>query len=420
MSITRGQGSEYEDIVLLEYTKQINEQSSKKIQDSLHLKISCKEISSTKILAMLSGGKDSIAALIMLKKRGFDVSAIHFLHKWCSSIPTNEAKRICKEYNIKLSIIDFSDEFKKSILGYAAGRPCALCKFQMYKILLNSFSLDDYNLICIGDNANDTTTIKRIENYLSDGNEQESLICNRYFGTEMGIKLPDGIRVIRPLIYMNTEQIENFLYSNDIHVKRINSTGDKYFEYHREGCFVQFADPGVPFTDKIFDDLLKYNKAITDFAREKGILASVHIPSTFIVTIPTGYEEQASNYLINRGFNVDKEKNSLRNNHQQEYFVIIDELRNEIFSNGVYDALCLRLFERLGINMEDILILLNNEIRMLYHADKEGKYLTIIIDKKRNIINLLLKIFDDNKNYRSFLENLVIEIFKTRKYRILS
>jgi len=56
-----------------------------------------KQSSNSKVIAMLSGGKDSIATVVLLKKSGIDVTAIHFIHQWGASIPTEEAKRICEE-----------------------------------------------------------------------------------------------------------------------------------------------------------------------------------------------------------------------------------------------------------------------------------------------------------------------------------
>lgn len=60
-----------------------------------------------KVIAMLSGGKDSVAAVLLLKKNGIDVTAIHFIHEWGAAIPTDEAKRICSEYEIPLIIKDY-------------------------------------------------------------------------------------------------------------------------------------------------------------------------------------------------------------------------------------------------------------------------------------------------------------------------
>ena len=39
-----------------------------------------KKSKNPKVIAMLSGGKDSVAAVLLLKKNGIDVTAIHFIH----------------------------------------------------------------------------------------------------------------------------------------------------------------------------------------------------------------------------------------------------------------------------------------------------------------------------------------------------
>ena len=197
------------------------------------------------VIAMLSGGKDSIASVVMLKKAGVPVTAIHFIHKWGSEIPTNEAKRICKQFDIPLIIYDFTKEFSETVIGYQAGRPCLICKKTMYSILLDYLSSQKYGWLCIGDNANDRTTIARIKDYISNNKLNESLKFNTYWESEMGMVLPASISVVRPLIDLSINEVESFLSQEGIKVKRINSTGDKYFEYHREGCPIQFADIGV-------------------------------------------------------------------------------------------------------------------------------------------------------------------------------
>ena len=111
-----------------------------------------------RVLTMLSGGKDSIAAVCLLKKYDVDISAVHFIHKWCSNIPTEEAQRICRQMNIPLKIINFTKDFFQSINGFTDGRPCALCKKKMYQILIEILEKGDFGWICIGDTANDRTT----------------------------------------------------------------------------------------------------------------------------------------------------------------------------------------------------------------------------------------------------------------------
>lgn len=76
-----------------------------------------KESSLPKVLLMLSGGKDSVACLTLLKENEMEVTAVHFVHAWGSEIPTMETKRVCQEFNVPLQIIDFSNILFQAIDG---------------------------------------------------------------------------------------------------------------------------------------------------------------------------------------------------------------------------------------------------------------------------------------------------------------
>ena len=373
-----------------------------------------------RVLTMLSGGKDSIAALCILKELGLDITAIHFIHRWCSDIPTNEAKRICQQLDIPLKIYDFTDEFYDSISGFTDGRPCALCKKNMYRILIGYLNENDYGWLCIGDTLNDRTTIMRMKSYISE-HPDENLECSTYFGSEMGLKLPDGVKVVRPLIAMTAAQIEQFLKSICISVNRINSTGDKYFEYHREGCFIQFADMGVPLNNELCDMLKEYNDVITEFARNKGILASIHMPSGFIVTIPKGYENEAMEYLEEKGLSVDKRYNESEGTETLSYSAIVEVLNVCLLETGAYRKLFSRFVERLELENPDMKIIqaenniictahtYNTELKIVFDFEHQKSFIFYMYDSKSHCL----------KDY-SFFENLIIELFRTRKYKLLS
>lgn len=67
---------------------------------------------SDRIIAACSGGKDSLAVLCILKKLGYNVSALILdleIGKW-SEINLENAKAFCKEYGIKLHEIKIKDE----------------------------------------------------------------------------------------------------------------------------------------------------------------------------------------------------------------------------------------------------------------------------------------------------------------------
>ena len=372
-----------------------------------------------KVIAMLSGGKDSVAAVLLLKKNGIDVTAIHFIHEWGAAIPTDEAKRICSEYEIPLIIKDYTKEFRDAVNGYTAGRPCLICKKQMYKWILNYLESGQYGWLCIGDNSNDRTTIARINQYISDNHPEDSLICSGYFGSEMGIVLPKGMKVIRPLIDMSVKDIERFLEEEKISIKRINSTGDKYFEYHREGCPVQFADIGVELNEILYSELKIYNDAITEFAREKGILASIHMPSTFIITIPRGYEEEAALYLENQGLKVDKQTNSTELSHDKSFQALIFDLDKNLYTTRAYEKIFKRILERLELFNGNIAINDNNGTVICSYSGQEST-LKISFDFDGQNAYLIYSFNNSSlgRKNKEVFDNLILEMFRTRKYKV--
>ena len=58
-----------------------------------------------RVLLQLSGGKDSIACLLCLKKEYTKVDAIMFVHEYSYDIPTKMSKMVCEQLKIKLHII---------------------------------------------------------------------------------------------------------------------------------------------------------------------------------------------------------------------------------------------------------------------------------------------------------------------------
>lgn len=378
-----------------------------------------KESPNPKVIAMLSGGKDSVASVILLKKIGIDVTAIHFVHRWGAEIPTEEAKRICNEYHIPLIIKDYTREFCEAVNGYTAGRPCLICKKQMYKALLGYLSTNKYGWLCIGDNSNDRTTIARIKTYINEGHSEDSLLCSGYFGSEMGIVLPKGMKVIRPLINMTANDVESFLDKEKIAIKRINSTGDKYFEYHREGCPIQFADIGVKLDENLYSALKTYNDCITEYARKEGILASIHMPSTFIITIPRGYEKTAADYLKMNGLDVNANVNSSDIPFREEFVGYIYDLNRNLLNTNTYEKVFRRFLERLELFGDNILInCLEENVVCIYKENDVSLEMNFKFDISEATIIYSFGKDSCGRKDRLVFDNLILEIFRTRKYKI--
>ncbi len=310
--------------------------------------------------------------------------------------------------------MDFSAQFYNAIKGYADGRPCLLCKKQMYLYLEKFLKNNKFGWLAIGDNANDTTTIARMNSVKNPFGD--NLTCSDYFGTEMEIALPKGMHILRPLIQHSANQIEKMLAEEDENVRRINSTGDKYFEYHREGCPVQFIDNGYSIDYEILDKLKKYNSVITEYARSIGIRASIHMPSTFIVTIPKGYELDAAKYLEKRALRVDHKVNFCQSNKIIHIYSYIEIVGTDIIKNKSYKKLFHRLIERLLINNCKI-DFSDDKLSVYCTAKKTDLLINLIIDKTNMVINITVNYTQDSSINIDieYFKNLLVELFRIRR-----
>lgn len=364
------------------------------------------------VLLMLSGGKDSIAALLFMVEKQIPVTAIHFVHRWGKDIPTFEAERICNQYHVELIKIDFSSQFFQAINGSTDGRPCLLCKKQMYSCLQEFLRNNKYGWLAIGDNGNDTTTIARMKKF---GNSfGDDMVCSDYFGTEMGSVLPEGMHVLRPLINLSAKEVEKTLCDAGITVKRINSTGDKYFEYHREGCPVQFIDNGYPIDRGVLQSLKEYNIKITEFARARGIRASIHMPSTFIVTIPEGYEREAAQYLKDNGLKVNEAVNFRVMTQVESITAFVELSGTDIVKYQTYRKLFARLIERMQMVDSNIQQFTTGD-KVLCIGYNQDCRITMTIDDKTKF-SLDFVFMKCNRHISaSNIRDLLIEIFRTRK-----
>lgn len=371
--------------------------------------------SNKRVLLMLSGGKDSSACLHILSKAQVDVTAIHFTHKWGYSLSTEEARNLCAKLNIPLIEVDFSESYYDAVHGYKGGRPCLLCKPKMYELVIEELRKNNYGWVCIGDNANDRTTIVRLMDYIKH-KVDENPYCSTYFGSERGIVLPGGVKVLRPLLNLESLQVEQYLKDNGISIRKNHCTGDKYFEYAREGCPVQFHDPGHEITEENMNNLKKYNLLITKFARERNIRASVHLPSTFIITIPIGYEVEAGKYLENEGLKVNWNINNTCKIDKERLLLTLKNMDSAIFNENIQESLFERMFERLEFKIKNKEFHeYDSELNYIYDLGTCNVNCRYIKNMNLLSIDFISDITIDETNVR----NLVIEIFRTRNFSLL-
>ena len=356
----------------------------------------------SKVLLQYSGGKDSTACLVKLLKENRKVTAIHFVHKYSYELPTEEARRICYRFNVKLEIIDITEQLNKIFLPDFRLRPCRFCKAIMDSITVAYAEKNGFDTICVGDTKSDSTLVARLERRITG-----RPLFSRYFNQK--VVLPKNISIYRPLLCMSGKEVLHFLAKNGITVQRVQDTGDKYFEYAREGCPLQFKDLGVVYTEELMNALKVYNEACSEFAKLYGIRASVHLPSGFIVTIPKGYEEKCREFLISQKcFLKEKIKNLSK---FAKYIIFTVAIYEELKGQEIMCYSLQRLMERLGLKNCQLMFADNN-----YCLTQGNENLMVSVDNDRNIIYGMLLLNKIPKT--SFLENLLIEIYHTYDFTI--
>lgn len=289
-----------------------------------------------KVILQLSGGKDSIACLILLHQNNINVECIHFVHSYSYELPTKMAIEICDRLGVNLHIVDITDKLTTLFLNNFNMRPCRYCKAILDTETISYAHDLSCNYICVGDSGDDTMLVNRLKRL-----EGDASFFSRYLNAN--VDLPEDLSIIRPLLKSDGTETLRFVKQYFPEFSRVNDTGDKYFEYSREGCPLQFKDLGAFYTKSLMDQLLRYNMLCSDFATAYGIKAAIHLPSEFIVTIPKGFEEQCRQYLLDNGCCL-KRTPSIIKEHLTTIYIKDIELKN-ISTIGLAVR---RLMERCG------------------------------------------------------------------------
>ncbi|MGV8169078.1 MAG: TIGR00269 family protein [Candidatus Nanoarchaeia archaeon] len=165
-----------------------------------------------KICVAVSGGKDSVSLLFILKKLGYNVEALAIDEgiQGYRNITLDFLKRFCEEHKIHLVIKSYEQDFGKRLDRVVKkGEPaCNICgTFRRH--LLNKYS-QEYSKIATGHNLDD---------------EAQAVLMNLFKAqTEMlGRQGPktskkDFVRKIKPLYFLKEKEIMAYAFLNKLNV----------------------------------------------------------------------------------------------------------------------------------------------------------------------------------------------------------
>lgn len=152
-----------------------------------------------KQLVAVSGGADSVALLLILKRLGYDIDAVHcnfHLRGEESDRDEHFVKKLCKENNINVHLIHFDTNTYASLHQVSIEMAARELRYRYFEQLRQDIGAE---CICVAHHQNDTV---------------ETFLINLVRGTGIhgltGIKPRNGF-VVRPMLEVNKHEIEEFL-----------------------------------------------------------------------------------------------------------------------------------------------------------------------------------------------------------------
>ena len=150
-------------------------------------------------LVALSGGADSVALLLALKKLGYNIEAAHcnfHLRGEESDRDEDFCKNLCRELDIKLHLAHFDTQANASLHGISIEMAARNLRYNYFEALLKDINA---SAVCVAHHKDDSA---------------ETLLLNLVRGTGIegltGIKSKNN-RIVRPFLCVRRNEIINYL-----------------------------------------------------------------------------------------------------------------------------------------------------------------------------------------------------------------
>lgn len=163
-----------------------------------------------KVIVGVSGGKDSLATLFVLKKLGFDVSglAIDEGIKGYRENTLVDLRKFSKKHGISFKVVSFNNEFKVTLdkaIKKLSQNPCHTCGV-LRRFLLNKYS-KGYDVIATGHNLDDEAQAIMMNVFKA----QTDLLTR--LGPISGVKSNEGFtKRIKPLYFLKEKEVRAYTF----------------------------------------------------------------------------------------------------------------------------------------------------------------------------------------------------------------
>jgi len=192
-----------------------------------------------KVALAFSGGVDSTVSALLLKEKGYKVTAI-YIRFWARNQQEKErilkeeetAKRIAKNLNLNFKSLDFSQEHKEEVVDYFiksyengnSPNPCINCNYQLKFGLFFDWAMENnFDLVASGHYAQ----IKKINNqfYLERGEDQRK--DQSYFL----YKLTEAklAKILFPIGHLEKTEVREIAKKNNLEVAQKKDSFDLCF-----------------------------------------------------------------------------------------------------------------------------------------------------------------------------------------------
>ena len=253
-------------------------------------------------LVALSGGADSVALLLVLKRLGYNVEAAHcnfHLRGEESDRDEDFCKDLCRELDIKLHLAHFDTQTNASLHGISIEMAARNLRYNYFEALLKDINA---SAVCVAHHKDDSA---------------ETLLLNLVRGTGIegltGIKSKNN-RIVRPFLCVRRNEIINYLeqQNQSFVIDSSNLVNDVQRNKIRLDVMplLQTINPSVVEhlnqTGKYVEDATAILNATLEQMYDRVVLLKTE--EQMIVDIERLEKEQSSSYLLwyilkNYGFN---------------------------------------------------------------------------------------------------------------------